>query len=87
MKQNSRQKQASSRETAALSVEHEMLSKQVAQMKEFLRVNEGQRVPDSPNMEESMTYASAQQALSNANSENNAAELRQLREENEELTE
>lgn len=65
-KSSNRQKQMSSRETAALSVEHEMLSKQVAQMKEYLKANEGQQVPGSPtpNMEESMTYASTQQALS-----------------------
>ena len=87
-KQSTRQKQVSARETAALSVEHDLLTKQVAQMKDFIRVNE-QKVPESPtpDMEETMTYATAKQALNSANEEEHAAEVKQLKEENETLIE
>jgi len=48
-----------------------MLSKEVEQMKAFLKANEGKGVPESPTtMEESLTYASAKQALgSSSNTE------------------
>ena len=55
-KQSAKQKQISEREITALSVEHEMLAKQVAEMKEFIKTNEQKT---TPNMEESMTYATA----------------------------
>ena len=58
-----------------------MLTKQVAEMKEFINQNDQKGEPE---MEESMTYASAKQALSGASS---AVELNQVREENEQLVE
>ena len=39
-RQSTRQKQLSERKLAELSVEHEMLQKQVNQMKEFLQENQ-----------------------------------------------
>ena len=39
-KQSTRQKQVTEREIAALSVEHEMLTKQVAEMKQFIKEND-----------------------------------------------
>ena len=55
-RQSTRQKQLSERKLAELSVEHEMLQKQVNQMKEFLQENQQEGTNE---MEESLTYTSA----------------------------
>lgn len=55
-RQSTRQKQLSERKLAELSVEHEMLQKQVNQMKEFLQENQQEGINE---MEESLTYTSA----------------------------
>ena len=55
-RQSTRQKQLSERKLAELNVEHEMLLKQVNQMKEFLQENQQKGTNE---MEESLTYTSA----------------------------
>ena len=45
------------RDVAALSVEHEMLSQQVEEMKKFLEDNKGVQANSKANVDESLTYS------------------------------